>query len=276
MSAVADPTFVETLTAWSTLAAAIATAASVGFIAWQIRLTRKSVEASEQTAQVALDELNHSRLLQRDAQRARIDAEMPRLSCVVRRQSAEAWLTDDREPVAFSTATRAKKAAVGTVFEMPQDASVRLQVGLEVNVVNDGPRGARVFLDTPYNPEQKRKEEFIEAGGSIRVWVVRVESVERWVDLAKIYDAQGDGREGADADTPILIVTYTYPGDVGAIERHTVIQGGSILIRTRGSSAGWKLAMFGGDRYGGLNALATPFKRTYYASLSENRLLIED
>lgn len=277
MAAVPDSTFVETLTAWSTLAAALATAASVGFIAWQIRLTRQSVQASEKTAQVALEELNHNRLLQRDAQRARIDSEMPRLSSVVKRQSRQAWIPDEGDEKPYDPLEQdTNEVAVGTEFELPRDASLRVQVGVEVNVVNDGPRGAWVYLDTPYNPNKTRTQEFIEAGGSIRVWVVRIETVDRWVDLARIYTGEGDGRDGTASDAPILTLTYTYPGDVGAIERHTIVQGGSILVQTPGNAAGWTVAPLTEGRYGGLHAVAMPFKRVYYASLSENRLLVED
>lgn len=139
-----EPTFVETLTAYSTLAAAVATTASVVFIAWQIGLTRKSVQATEKTLEVAREEFENGRLLEVEAQRARIDAEMPRLFVGVTYESTQAWLPDSLIDDGLSREPQAEEITAEKEFSLPRDAGVRVQVSLGLTVTNDGPRRAMV------------------------------------------------------------------------------------------------------------------------------------
>lgn len=265
--AASEPTFVETLTAWSTLAAALATAASVIFIAVQIRLTRKSVEATEDTLKVARDEFKHGQMLRVDAQRAAIDAEMPRLTVEVAQQSTQVWRTDRSEPDPYGGEEQHAEVASGEEFTTPRDNKIPLQVGMHISISNDGPRRARVRFDM----QDGSKEVVIKAGDTYSQWVKRIQPLSEWIEVAKV---RQNGEPGEERN--VASVVYIYPGDVGAIEVHDIIQGGTFVEPVPGNAGGWRIKSFERTReepFGILNAVALPFVRTYWASRSENRSL---
>lgn len=266
LAAASDPTFVETLTAWSTLAAALATATSVVFIAWQISLTRKSVEATERALEIAREEFNHGQVLRVDAQRGAIDAEMPRLTVEVLHQSRQVWRPDITDPNPYGDEEIAE-VETGTEFTTPRDDAVPLQVGMRIAISNDGPRRARLRLDT----QAGSREVIIKAGDVRSEWVTRVQSLAEWID---IYRARQNGEPGE--ERTVASIVYIYPGDVGAIEVHKVVQGGTIVEPVPDNAGGWRTRPFERtpeEPYGILNAVALPFTRTYWASRSESRAL---
>ncbi|MCW4384180.1 hypothetical protein OH146_00145 [Salinibacterium sp. SYSU T00001] len=257
----------ETLTAWSTLGAAIATAASVIFIAWQIRLTRKSVEATEDTLKIARDEFKHGQILRADAQRTSIDAEMPRLTVEVTRQSTQVWRTDVTETDRYSRKETAAEVKAGDEFTTPRDNNTPLQVGVEISISNDGPRRARVRIDT----QDRSHEVVINAGGTHTEWAKRVQPLSEWIEIARVRQQGEPGEERNMAS-----IVYIYPGDVGAIEVHNVIQGGTFVEPVADNAGAWRIKSFErtpAEPNESLNAVAMPFTRTYWASRIENRPL---
>lgn len=265
-----EPSVVETITAWSTLAAAVATALSAIFIAWQIGLTRKSVQTTEKTLEVAHLEFERGRALQIEAQRAKIDSEMPRLTVAVLSQSSQAWLPDDTTPDPYSLEPRANEAKPGQTFQRRTDLDTRVQVGIWIRVANDGPRRALVNVGAAYADGDARQEELaIGVGEQKDFWAMRVHSVREWLDIHDRWQA------GEVTDINIAEVVYIYPGDVGAIERHNVLQGGSIIEPTPEEDWSVRIAEF--KRADGnapaLNAVVQPFTRDYFASrLASQRL----
>lgn len=278
-----DPVSVQVLNdfwtyfqAISTGLAALVTAITVLFIWRQTILTRRSVAATERSVKATEDalelagkEFDRNTELLADSQRARIDSEMPRLTTVVFESPRQAWLYDESENT--ESHSDESELAVGTsVFLMPQDADVRIQVGIRLIVSNDGPRQARFEAYQPRNPEMLSQDMVVEAGSSKTVWVRRVETLERWVQIAKIYES--DGGDATQGEDTVFEFNYIFPGDLGAIEHQRVIQGGSIVQRVAGSDR-WTLAPFTTNRYGGLAAVPQPFWRDYYASRRDNRRL---
>lgn len=264
-------TFVEALTAWSTLAAALATTASVLFIAWQIRLTRKSVETTEHTLKIARDEFEHGRMLEVEAQKARIDAEMPRLFVATSNPPMRAYMTD--EPFVEELGViDSPEALPDRDFVMPRDKDVRIHLTSGFGITNEGPRRARLFIDSQWDPDQGREEVTIPPGGAHWIRIRRVHTLAEWIE-------NHEARERGDAgDVPLAWVIYIYPGDVGAIERHRIVQGGSFLIPDAQRMGTWNVAKPapGFDRTIRLGSIAEavmPFTREYYASLSESRPL---
>jgi hypothetical protein len=259
-----EPSVVETITAWSTLAAAVATGVSAIFIAVQIGQTRKSVETTEKTLKVAHDEFERGRALQIEAQRARIDSEMPRLTVTVESQSIQAWLPDVQSTFdPYSREPRADELKPGHTFQRRTDLETRVQVGVSIVVANDGPRRALVQLGAPYaTGDDRHREVVIGVGESTKFWARRVHTVREWLDICDKWHA------GEAHDVNIAEVLYIYPGDVGAIERHNILQGGSVIEHTPEEDWSVRIAEF--KRPDGtapsLNAVVQPFTREYFAS----------
>jgi hypothetical protein len=263
LAAPPEPSIVETITAWSTLLAAIATGISAIFIAVQIGLTRKSVETTEKTLKVAHDEFERGRDLQLEAQRARIDNEMPRLTVTVISQSSQAWLPDQTTPDPYSLEPRADEVEVGRTFQRRTDLDTRVQVAIWIRVANDGPRRALVNLGAAYADGDDRHQELVVAVGEhVDFWARRIHTVREWLDIHDKWHA------GEAHDVNIAEVVYIYPGDVGAIERHNVLQGGSVIEPTPEEDWSVQVAKF--KRSDGnapsLNAVVQPFTRDYFAS----------
>jgi hypothetical protein len=258
-----EPSVVETITAWSTLAAAVATAVSAIFIAWQIGLTRKSVETTEKTLKIAHDEFERGRTLQIEAQRARIDNEMPRLTVTVISQSRQAWLPDQTTPDPYSPEHRADEVEVGHIFQRRTDLDTRVQVAIWIRIANDGPRRALVAVGAAHADEAHRREELLIGVGEAQdIWARRIHTVREWLHISEQWHA------GESHDVNIAEVVYIYPGDVGAIERHTVKQGGSVIEPTPKEDWSVRIAEF--KEFDGsaptLNAVVQPFTRDYFAS----------
>jgi hypothetical protein len=89
----------EIVTLIVTIFAALATAASAVFIAFQAVWTRECVMKTEATLEIARQEFARGSLVLADAQRARIDADMPRLSVSITRQARFGLEPGMREPV---------------------------------------------------------------------------------------------------------------------------------------------------------------------------------
>lgn len=263
LTACPDIAFVENLAAWSTLAAALATSVSVGFIAWQIRLTRKSVEATESALRVAREEFEHSRVLRNDAQRAAIDSEMPKLTVEVTHQSSEVWRSDFRGLGSPASSEEFIELEVGHEFTTPRDDGTLLQVRLQVSVSNDGPRRAVVSFNG--------RDVVIKVGETYSEWVTRTQPLSQWIEIAK------DRQLGNPGEEPVVAsLVYIYPGDAGAIEVHEVIQGGTFVEPIPDNFGGWRIRDFARTPSNptlAMNAVVNPFTRKYWMSRKDERPL---
>ncbi|RWZ67853.1 hypothetical protein ELQ92_00845 [Labedella populi] len=258
-SAVADgPTFVEVLTAWSTLAAALATAISVIFIAVQIAYTRKSVESTSTALKIARDEFTHGQHLRHDSHRAAIDAEMPRITVEVTVQSDTIWRPDRTTPSRARDREIAETVSVGSEFTVPRDDAVPLRVGFALTITNDGPRRAAMTL----NVEDGSRRVVLAPGEHSVEWAYRTQPLSEWIAIA---EAREQGRPGE--ERTIATLSYSYPGDVGADGRHQVLQGGTIVERVRGNAGGRRVIELmdtSSSGSGALFAAAQPFERVVY------------
>lgn len=263
--------FIESLAAWSTLAAAVATGLSAIFIASQVFLTRRSLSATSETLEIARGEFAHAALLRTDAQRAAIDAEMPRLTVEVLKQ-ADRVLRLNRtgtEPELFAPGLRSIGVEAAEELTTPRDNGVPLEISIAIAVSNDGPRRARVHI----NHSEGTEVVMLKSSASVTKWVNRVQSLEEWVGIAIERERGNPGEE-----REVASVTYSYPGDIGANETHRVVQGGTLVERVPGNSGGWRIKSLepnDANPDGALKAVPMPFTRTYWASRQDNRPLEE-
>ncbi len=170
--------------------AAVATGVSAVFIAWQIGLTRKSVETTEKTLQVAHDEFERGRALQIEAQRARIDSEMPRLTVSILSQSYQAWFPDERVPQPLDSRDTAADAEPGHLFQRRTDLDTRVQVAVSIRIANDGPRRAVVLAGAAYaDGDDRQRELVVPVGEHVDFWARRIHTVREWLDIHDKWDA---------------------------------------------------------------------------------------
>lgn len=270
LSAASD-SFVETLNAWSTFGAASATALSALFIAWQILLTRRSVQATDATLQIAREELDHSRNLQVEAQRAAIDAEMPKLFLAVAHDVEFVSATDTRERDMFapggSSPTRVEP---GREYVLPRDADVKLEVVVSVTIANDGPRRAELIAGAAYGEVLGMQARALNVGETVSVRFTRVATVEEW---AAIHESRSRGES---EQVIVGEVTYIFPGDTGAIERHEIAQGGTVLEPVPDHLGAWRVRDLTGKNSMGIKHIGSvvqPFTRQYWESRLGSRPL---
>jgi hypothetical protein len=251
------PHWIEYVAAWSTVAASVVAALSAVAIFLQIRQTRRSVEATERALKVAQDEqrLNQATVL--DAQRAAIDAQMPRLTVDVE-STRDVYNPADIRESTYGGGPYPANYVPDHTFHVSTQAEDRIVSHFLVALANDGPRRARVVLEV-MGDEPNRIEGVYDAGShkdSTHFAVSITRTVEGWRRMA------------ADGPATVAVFTYTFPGEVGAIERHTVIQTGALL--TEPDENGNMAFSFE------LQTYVRPFVRTYYGSISEGRELVAE
>ena len=258
-----NPEIIAAVGAWAAVASAIV-------IAVQSFYTRKSVKVTEEALKVARDEFTQTNQVVRDAQRSRIDAEMPMLTIIVEQQST--WVFD-------ADLSRAGMQDMYLVpgedqFRLPDDADRNMAVDLRMRVINDGPRSTSVRIWKPFSSDDeydpKMLDWFLPAGESRIINLTRTHSLRDWIDYSLIYELGGDGRDGSHSDVPVLEMFYTYPGDTGATEAHRVIQSGSVFVPVAGNDRLWTPASLEGYPPR-LIATVEPFVRTYWASRKDER-----
>lgn len=267
------PTFIEQLTAWSTFAAAIATGVSAGIIAWQSVQTRRSVQVTEEALSLTRAEFDRNTSLIDDNLKARIDAEMPRISTGIGGQSARVW--DPK--VTTNVFGQDEPAAIqaGTEYIVPRDNGVLLGVSVSVWAANDGPRRAQCISNGAVGPA---REILLNPGDPPHGFQInRVETLEQWIRLAMPYlpEEQRSGVVLEDTTANIGSLVFMYPGDVGAREVHQFAQGGSIVEPVPGNAGAWRIVSLPGEESQSirLHAVVMPFERNYFRSrMGEDRL----
>jgi hypothetical protein len=248
--------FLSYLQAWATAAAAAVTVVTLIVLALQVRDSRKSVR----TTLTALA----------DARKARIDDEMPRLTVEIETQSPAISRGDRSSEMNGLTGAPENLLTGGNLLQTPENASLALSVVFQVTVWNDGPRRAVLSVEQPLST-MPPYEATVGVDGRRVIEVRRTEALQDWIEHAKANEA--DSIMNA-PDVPVLHLTYVFPGNTCAIERHTVTQSGSIVERVIESPGTWKIRDLTSEPQSRiLDAIAQPFEREYFASIKEGRPL---
>lgn len=219
--------------------ATVVAAASAVIVAWQAVQTRKSTHAALDAVRIARAELAHSELLRDDAIRARIDAEMPRITISAK---LHADVLDPREipSVLVNGVTDFRERLTQTEYVMPRDAAKQLRVRGTVSITNDGPR--HMHANIRRTSDQSARGETIEVapGATTKVEVSRIETLQTWVNLARW--AKGELILDPPHEDRVFVLTYRFPGWIGAVENHEVLMGGTAVEPINGNDSGWRPA----------------------------------
>jgi hypothetical protein len=245
-------------TAIATGASAIATLVSAVFIAVQAWFTRRSVQETSSALKVAQREFEQNSQVFIDAQKARIDAEMPRLSVTV---------FDVRMQTTGSNPTVLN---AGASYDDSANLNQRLAMIISVSVSNDGPRVANIDVSSEVGT---LLDPIIAVGVGKRVSfsLTLAYPLRRWMELARIVH----GFEGVPDDTrtlqDLVELVYRFPGDTGADEHQIVAMRGSMLHPIDGID--FEVAAVSINSNNDFWLMARPFTRVYWQSRAEDRLL---
>jgi hypothetical protein len=244
------------LTAQATIAAAIATLLSAIFIAVQAWYTRKSVKETKSALDIAQAEFERNSLIFVDAQKARIDAEMPKLS------------VDGIESgsVTLGPASSQNLLSAGSTVDASKDLSEVLALVIRLSISNEGFRRAPL---RGYQRESAIEVPALAHPGGLTTPLVIIElPLEEWIAIAmqalKVPEDEMPPLETVD-------FVYEFPGDVGADEIHTVEIRGSILEPVGVDS--WQIREISDESASSIQVRALPFVREYWISRRANRKL---
>lgn len=250
-----DPWIV--FTAIATGAAAIATAFSAIFIAFQAAYTRQSVQKTSEALQVAQTELDQNALVFIDAQKARIDGEMPRLTV---------FPVDVRTERPIGTGT----LRPGERFGPDDDTRQRLTMVLTVSVMNDGPRLARVDLASSQG-NLESDSVTIGIGKRVDVPIRITRTLNEWMKLSLVFGGFEQSQNERATRRSVLELTHRFPGDIGADELHVADMRGSVLHAVNGVD--FELAANDLNSDADFEILPLPFVRAYWQSRTADRRL---
>ncbi len=260
--------WIGALEAWATVAAVVVTGVTGFLIYLQIRQSAAVIKSTELSIV--------------DGRKTRIDSDMPRLTVVVLHQSEYGFdpsiHPDDRwQENADGDIDDLARYPEGTTFVLPRDAGLLIATSVVLEIHNDGPRRAKVWVDCNFDQYagiNGREELVVNVNETRRLVVRRIMTLEEWIEFAKVHlDGPTESRPTSSVD--LAMVTYVYAGDMGAIERHRIEQGGAMLVRDPENAAGWKIAGLTGNyaNYPTMNATVHPFERVYYSSLSAGTIM---
>lgn len=229
---------------WWAILAAVATLLSALFIASQAWYTRASVRDAEK--------------ILGDAQKARIDADMPRLSLLPERVTLTTARTDQYNgdiPVRESSA-----------FNRQADGHIEVKATIAYSVVNDGPRQADIAVELPAGSQFQAFPIYVPANERTPLFIHWVETVEAWIQL---HEKLEQARRTNQPHPHVLIatLTYAYPGDRGATETHEIWATGSALT-TVNDGESWQGTPTNHEEPG-ISTRPQPFQRVYWASRSK-------
>lgn len=274
--------WLDALGVWATVGAAVVTAVTAVLIWLQIRQTRRSVEATDHALELARAEQEHNRRVMIDGQKARIDAEVPKLLVWVRYPARSVF--DPRYPRRYvyggDDSPDPRHVPADRVWLLAPEGHLPLAVEFGVNISNDGPRRARVSLGRRNDPKRGTYVEEVVIGVDevLELTLSRTQTVAEWASIARGDYSPLAGTEASGGDLDVLTVTYIHQGTEGVIERWVVRQGGSPLMPASAGSDGWRLGPIEFDpraavAAGMLNAGIDLPSREYYGSMVDQRRL---
>ncbi|WP_458107686.1 hypothetical protein M1D51_19470 [Arthrobacter sp. R3-55] len=275
-------------TAWGTIAtgsAAVVTAVTVVFVAFQTRATRKAANEAKRSADAANRALDyaqtqldyaHQQHLQSlyvtaETVRTRIDAEMPRLVI------EEATILKD---VKVSGGAALPEAIVD-----PHDRNLEVEHSIRIRIKNDGPKSAKLLFNRPIKyhvVDAARVEGINQLAGinkDIPVGVGETLAGEFtlsrpagfWMDTHQARVAGG----GELANYPQLNIRSLTDADSGAHESHTITLTGTALVPVPHDKGRWIHRLYSevNGEISELSAFIEPAQRTYFISRLRNELL---
>jgi uncharacterized protein (DUF58 family) len=131
-----------------TILAAIATTASAGVIGWQAIETRraatqagKSVKQAEISAQAARDAVSVSQQILQESQKARIDAEIPRVIVTLS--------NGGRISMQEVTDLGDERIRTDDTFVLPRDGRRRFRATRSIRILNEGPGRVTLRFNQP-------------------------------------------------------------------------------------------------------------------------------
>lgn len=276
-------------TAFGTIATAVAavvTAITIIFVAKQTRATAKAAKEAQRSADAAHRALDHSQTqleyshqqhqqslyMATEAVKARIDADMPRLSTEDIAVLPGIFMGDDSHPM--------------TAFSDPGDRTRPIAHRVRFTIRNDGPRTAKLLFSHPLKYHKillggsegiqlrSRVQDSVPLGvGEALVGELTLTSeAGYWMDVAQTRAA------GKQPDSyPQFSIRYLTDADTGAHENHTVILSGEALKQDPNQRGLWHpistdLMNGEGSEFG---AFAEPVRRFYFSSRVRNEALPE-
>lgn len=241
----------------ATAVGALATGISAIIIAIQTRQTRKSVENANQSLSLARAQSERDKFVFTDGQKARIDAEMPRLSIRPNRESPAGEQTLWGRRV-----TGQEMAWIGlNANESVGATDDPLLFTIELSIVNDGPRQADLNVLLPAGQRPRVFQYTVASGETRNLTVEWFDTVNEWTKLNASLNASGE-----DPLTTVAEIRYSFPGDRGADETHRLVAMGSPIAPHDDGS--WVKAS-----NLGVGLFVVPFERIYWASRREGRMI---
>jgi hypothetical protein len=234
---------------WGALATGAGSLVSAGalvFIWRQTRATREAAEATTAQAEIAakalaVAERDHaqSQFLAIEAVKARIDSQMPRVLLSV--ENRVTW--PPLEPSAFYLGAPQPHASAEP-FRMPRDANKRLILRVYLSLTNESDTTVDIRLSRALYRDDEQEQRVAlpleiqlasrQSAGEVYLDVER--SVAEWVAIYDERDRTGGGGQEYE-----FIATYISPLDTGAIDRHRVLIGGTVLEPVSDQVGAWQL-----------------------------------
>lgn len=263
---------------WSAIATgggAVVSAVALIFIYFQTKATRKAAEATRDQAEIAaralaVAERDHlqSKFLAAEAVKARIDVLMPRILLSV--DDVVTW-----PPLVPSTVHLGSPQphTSSEPFRLPRDGGRRLILRVHVSLTNESDSTVDVKLSSPLYRDNDDGQRIPlpsemqlaprQSAGEVYIDVER--SVDEWV---AIYEQRRAGEPGDEFE---FTATYISPFDTGAIDRHRVVVGGTLVEPMPDQDAAWRVIGNPNPNLltGAIGSVAwvtQPTTRTYYLS----------
>jgi hypothetical protein len=248
--------FTAVATAGGALAAifaALATAASGVVIAFQAYYTRRSVIDTDAALRLGQAEFERGQKVFHEAQKARIDAEMPRIAL-----SITPGYSIDIEGYPEASLTP------GTTF--PATSQQSIAVGFNVDIINESNRQIRLEVLTMEGLTLTLSQLVLPKGAD-KVITARISrTVAEWVAESEAWSVAR--RKGKwPVDNLILRTRFTLPADFGADETHEIVFAGSVLQKSADDT--WEIAPTR-QNYALTLVEEKPFTRDYWRSRRDN------
>lgn len=248
--------------------AAMGTFAAAVVVAWQAVMTRKAVQAAEDSADLARKAADISQELVAEAVKTRLDARAPSTSLVM--LDAAQW--PPYEPSDFGEAQQVRAAAH---YNETRDANQRIQVRGYVELTNHWTKPLTLKLGNvvPTDWDQQAsvpRTVKVPPGKEVGLFIIQTRTVAEWI--AAYLDRQNSG---ASYDTHANI-GFSDDMDEGVTDVWSAVIAGSPLRPVHGMAGTWEVLPNPSDDASGrqiLQCVLLGMERIYFLSRRRNRVL---
>jgi hypothetical protein len=221
---------------WAAVAVALIAAVVVAVQSWETRkaaqAARDAVDVANRSLDVSNRSLDVSRQMASEQLRARIDAQMPRLSVTL-----AAWTAGSFEEASDMAGQRAPVEA-GRTFRLPRDAWHLLFLDGVASVHNDSDGHVDVQIEhLPRRGLPVSEHVTLAPHTTLPVPFAACRSIEGWIEGATAYPVSGGHQMSA-----LVNVAYHSPADQGASEVWNLQVDGSPLVQVENEQGAWTLA----------------------------------